>query len=174
MQTNPAATTTTVVTDKSHNNDDTTTTTTTNPVHPVLNFNNTPLPEYKDSYCKIIDNLFSPSECAELISLAESHAQWSQAAVHYGLGPTQNFVDLEYRNSERILLFDSDTASRIYNKLLPHIPEIIELASDIPYSKQIVGSSELKDFKYKLIGYVNHNNSEPEVQPIDDNIIPFS
>jgi hypothetical protein len=148
MQTSLAIATAVVI-DKSHNNDSITNTTNQ---HPALDFNRTPLPEYKNYYCKIIDNLFSPSECADLISLAESHAQWSQAAVHYGLGPTQNYVNLEYRNSDRILLFDSDAASRIYNKLLPHIPEVVELASDIPHSKEIVGSSQLEDFRYKLVG----------------------
>ncbi|EKM74873.1 hypothetical protein AGABI1DRAFT_65211 [Agaricus bisporus var. burnettii JB137-S8] len=146
MPSNPPTATTTTVVDNSSNDDQ------HSAIYPVLDFNKTPLPEYNGHYCKIIDDLFSPSECADLLALAESHTPWSQAAVHYGLGPTQNYVNLEYRNSERILLFDFDAASRIYNKLLPHITEVIELSSGIPYSKEIVGGSQLKGFKYKLIG----------------------
>ncbi|KAF5350088.1 hypothetical protein D9756_009251 [Leucocoprinus leucothites] len=121
-------------------------------VHPVLDFSDTPLPEYSHSYCKVIDDVFTPDECAELIALAESDAKWAQAAVHYGLGPSQNYVDTSYRNSERILRFDDKAAEKLFQKLLPYIPELKELKAGNPYSSKIVGAQVLKHFNLKLCG----------------------
>ncbi|KAJ3507536.1 hypothetical protein NLJ89_g6250 [Agrocybe chaxingu] len=103
--------------------------TNTTPVHaPVLDWSTTPLArDYPGHYVKILDNVFSSEECAELIVLAKSDAQWKQAAVHYGLGAHQNFIDTDYRNSERILRFDSATADKLYQKLLPYVQELVEI-----------------------------------------------
>jgi hypothetical protein len=125
--------------------------TTTN--HPLFDFSPT-LPEYSHSYCKIIDDVFTPDECAALIALAESDSQWVQAAVHYGIGPSDNYVDTSYRNSERILRFDEQAAQELFEKLLPYIPELKELKSGTPYSEKIAGTHILKTFRYKLFGCV--------------------
>ncbi|CAA7264488.1 unnamed protein product [Cyclocybe aegerita] len=103
--------------------------TNTDSVHaPVLDWSTTPLAtDYPGHYVKILDDVFSPGECAELIALAESDAQWKQAAVHYGLGAHQNYVDTDYRNSERILRFDNAAADKLYQKLLPCVQEIVEI-----------------------------------------------
>lgn len=123
--------------------------------HPVLDFTTTPLPEYAHSYCKIIDDVFTPEECTALIELAQLDNQWVQAAVHYGLGANQNYVDTSYRNSERILRFDNKAAENLFQKLLPYIPEIKELQSGIPYSQKVVGGAGLRKFKYRLVGWVH-------------------
>ncbi|KAF7761020.1 hypothetical protein Agabi119p4_10429 [Agaricus bisporus var. burnettii] len=65
---------------------------------------------------------------------------------------SQNYVDVEYHWPERTLLIDSDATLWIYSKSLPRIAEIVELASGIPFSKEIVGGSQLDGFKYKLVG----------------------
>jgi hypothetical protein len=123
--------------------------------YPVFDFSATPLPEYSHSYCKVIDDVFTPDECASLIALAESDTQWVQAAVHYGLGSTDNYVDTSYRNSERILRFDNKAAEQLFHKLLPLIPELMELKAGAPYSDAIAGTRVLRNFKYKLHGYIN-------------------
>ena len=95
---------------------------------PVFDFSNTPVADtYQGFYVKVIDDVFTPEECQELIALAESDAEWKQAAVHYGLGQHQNYVDTDYRNSQRILRFDKEAADKIYQKLLPYIPELVKI-----------------------------------------------
>src|SRR6266498_1755317 len=87
---------------------------------PVLDWSTTPLANvYAGHYVKIIDDLFTPEECAALIKLAESDAEWQQAAVHYGIGMDKSYVDTEYRNSERILRFDDAAAEQLYQKMPP-------------------------------------------------------
>lgn len=121
--------------------------------YPVFDFSTSALPRYTGYYCKIIDGVFSQEDCAKLIALAESDAKWQQAAVHYGLGAKDNYVDTEYRNSERILRFDHTAAEQLFQKLLPCITELNELRSGVPYSQSIVGAAALKKpLKYKLVG----------------------
>ncbi len=121
--------------------------------YPVFDFSTTVLPRYTGFYCKIIDGVFSQEDCASLIALAESGAKWKQAAVHYGLGAKDNYVDTDYRNSERILRFDHKAAEQLFQKLLPCIPELKELKPGVPYSEAILGGAALKKpFKYKLVG----------------------
>ncbi|KAF9530790.1 hypothetical protein CPB83DRAFT_850321 [Crepidotus variabilis] len=95
---------------------------------PVLDWASTDLAnDYAGHYVKIIDGVFSPEDCAELIKLAESDSKWKQAAVHYGMGADQNYVNTDYRNSERILRFDNDAAEKLYKKLLPYVHELVEV-----------------------------------------------
>ncbi|KAF8880308.1 hypothetical protein BD779DRAFT_1549538 [Infundibulicybe gibba] len=97
-------------------------------VPPIFDFSATPLAkDYTGCYIKVIDNVFTPQECADLIALAESDSKWEQAAVHYGLGPDQNYVDTEYRNSERILRFDHQAAEKMFQRLLPLVPELVQV-----------------------------------------------
>ena len=107
---------------------------------PVLDWSTTPLSRaYAGYYVKIVDNVFADEECTALIKLAESDAEWKQAAVHYGLRPDQNYVDTEYRNSERILRFDRDAAEKLYQKLLPYVQELVEIKKGGKWDK-IVGT----------------------------------
>ncbi|KAF8886450.1 hypothetical protein CPB84DRAFT_1685051 [Gymnopilus junonius] len=95
---------------------------------PVFDFSNTPVAKtYKGFYVKVLDDVFTSEECAELIALAESDSEWKQAAVHYGLQAHQQYVDTDYRNSQRILRFDHEAANRIYQRLLPYIPELVKI-----------------------------------------------
>ncbi|KAF8151503.1 hypothetical protein B0H34DRAFT_727924 [Crassisporium funariophilum] len=95
---------------------------------PVLDWTTTPLcNEYKGFYVKVIDDLFTSEECVALIALAESEDQWKQAAVHYGLAAHENYINTDYRNSERILRFDQPAAERLYQKLLPYVQEFAML-----------------------------------------------
>ncbi|KIL64789.1 hypothetical protein M378DRAFT_77855 [Amanita muscaria Koide BX008] len=110
---------------------------------PLLDFSSTPLAkDYPPDqfYIKVLDDVFTPDECRALITFAETglfnvtehintevEDPWKPAAVHYGLQAHQQYVDKEYRNSERILRFDHDVAAFIYNRLLPYIHEVVEI-----------------------------------------------
>jgi len=95
---------------------------------PVFDWSATPLErDYGGCYLKVLDDFFTSEECAALIALAESDQEWKQAAVHYGLEAHENYINTEYRNSERILRFDHDVAEKLYQRLLPYIQELVEI-----------------------------------------------
>ncbi|EFI27779.1 oxidoreductase [Coprinopsis cinerea okayama7 len=119
---------------------------------PVLDWSTTPLaPDYDGSYVKILDDVFEPWECDKLIALAESDAEWKQAAVHYGLRPDQNYVNTDYRNSERILRFDHDAAEKLYERLLPYVQELLEIKPGDKW-EGVVGPPGRVQGTWKLVG----------------------
>ncbi|KAF8162613.1 oxidoreductase [Crassisporium funariophilum] len=129
-------------------------TTTTTPLidAPVLDWSTTPLAQdHQGRYVKIIDDLFTPAECAALIALAESDAQWAQAAVNYGLAAHENYVNTDYRHSERILRFDREAAEGIYEKLKPYVQEFIELKAGDEW-EGIVGRKGNVSGTWTLVG----------------------
>ncbi|PPQ72682.1 hypothetical protein CVT24_012660 [Panaeolus cyanescens] len=107
---------------------------------------------YKKHYLKVIDNVFSDEECAALKALAQSDAQYTQAAVHFGLGKNDNYVDTDYRNSDRILRFDFKAAEEIYKRLRPYVEEIAEIRRGGRYEGIIGRPSSVEDGIYKLVG----------------------
>lgn len=120
---------------------------------PVFDFSNTPVAaEYTGYYVKVIDDVFSPEECAELIALAESDSEWEQAAVHYGLHPNEKSINLGYRNSLRILRFDDEAAEKIYQKLLPYIPEMVKIEPGDEW-EGIIGKKGHVKGTWELVGY---------------------
>ena len=92
-----------------------------------IDFSQTPLATpYSPFYAKIIDNVFTPNECADLIALASSAGDWSPAGLS-AEGPTQT-VHTNFRNSDRVLVINDEVSSRIYEKLRPLVDEICEIA----------------------------------------------
>jgi predicted 2-oxoglutarate/Fe(II)-dependent dioxygenase YbiX len=73
-------------------------------------------PDRRDAFAVIVDGLFSPSECEELIRQTEEIG-YSEALV----GGSQVRV-AEARNNWRCMIDDVDLAGRIYRKVLPYIP----------------------------------------------------
>ncbi|RXW15656.1 hypothetical protein EST38_g10201 [Candolleomyces aberdarensis] len=119
---------------------------------PVLDWSTTPVAhEYDGSYAKVIDDLFSSEECEALIALAESDAKWAQAAVHYGLEAHQQYVDTSYRNSERILRFDHEAAAVIFQRILPHVQELVEIKPGSPWETVISPPGRIQG-TWKLVG----------------------
>ncbi|KDR71619.1 hypothetical protein GALMADRAFT_794126 [Galerina marginata CBS 339.88] len=119
---------------------------------PIFDFSNTPLKDdYKGYYIKVIDNVYSPEECDELIALAESDDQWKQAAVHYGTGPTDNYVNTDYRNSQRILRFDKKAAEKIQERLMPYVPELVKIQPKDKW-ETIVGNPDELEGIWELAG----------------------
>ena len=127
---------------------------------PVFDWSTTPLAQnYDGHYVKVIDNLFTSEECAALIALAESDQEWKQAAVHYGLGAHENYINTEYRNSERILRFDHEAAEKMYQRLLPHIQELVEIKAGDKW-EGIIGRPGNVSGTWKLVGYVHPSSSK--------------
>ncbi|KAH6914764.1 hypothetical protein BKA70DRAFT_1383023 [Coprinopsis sp. MPI-PUGE-AT-0042] len=119
---------------------------------PVLDWSKTVLAsDYPNAYCKIIDNVFTDEECKALIDLAESGSQWKQAAVHFGLEAHEQYVNTEYRNSERILRFDHEAAEKLYQKLLPYVQELVEIKPGSQW-EGIVGVPGRVNGTWKVIG----------------------
>ena len=123
-------------------------------IAPVFDWSTTPLAHYYDGfYLKVIDDFLTSEECAALIALAESDDRWKQAAVHYGMGANENYVNTEYRNSERILRFDHEAAEKLYQRLLPYVQELVEIKRGDKW-ESIVGSPGRVKGTWKLVGYV--------------------
>ena len=121
---------------------------------PVFDWSTTPLARFYDGfYLKVLDNFFTSEECAALIALAESDDNWKQAAVHYGMGADENYVNTDYRNSERILRFDHEAAEKLYQRLLPYVQELVEIKRGDKW-ESIVGSPGRVKGTWKLVGYV--------------------
>ena len=119
---------------------------------PVLDWSTTPLArDYNGSYVKVIDDLFSAEECDSMIALAESGAKWTPAAVHFGLEAHQQYVDTEYRNSERILRFDHEAAETIFQRILPHVQELVEIKKGGPWETVVAPPGRIQG-TWNLVG----------------------
>ncbi|KAF8900894.1 hypothetical protein CPB84DRAFT_1708821 [Gymnopilus junonius] len=118
---------------------------------PVFDFSDTPVATYQGYYVKVLDDVFTPKECAELIALAESDAEWKQAAVHYGLQPDQQYVDTDYRNSQRILRFDHEAANKIYERLLPYVQELVKIEPGNEWERVVGPRGQVKE-TWELVG----------------------
>jgi hypothetical protein len=92
-----------------------------------VDFEKTPLPEYKDYYAVVIDNLLSKEECDDLIRLTEmsagahqegidvSNNGWKPAMVNAGVG--YEFLALDYRSSDRIIWDQKVIAGRLWARV---------------------------------------------------------
>ncbi|WEW59544.1 hypothetical protein PRK78_005018 [Emydomyces testavorans] len=88
-----------------------------------IDFSASPLPEYKDYYAVVLDNVLSPSECAQLLSLAEQSVvephpangdPWKPALVN--IGPGREVLQQEYRNSDRIIWDNEEVMRRLLDR----------------------------------------------------------
>jgi hypothetical protein len=95
-----------------------------------IDFTQAGLPVYAGFFAISIENLITPEECKALLAAAESTAErkWEQAMVNVG-GGEQKMV-LDTRNCGRIMLDDVEIASRIQDRIMPHLPkDIVTLTS---------------------------------------------
>ncbi|KAI1925518.1 hypothetical protein LOZ58_006001 [Ophidiomyces ophidiicola] len=85
-----------------------------------IDFATSPLHEYKDHYAVVLDNVLSPSECDELLSLAEQSVEepgddpWKPALVNVGAG--HEVLHTDYRNSDRIIWDNETVVSRLLSR----------------------------------------------------------
>jgi len=87
------------------------------PIVTPINFADTTLSHYDGFFSTVLDDVFTQEECSSLLSLASASAPWSPAGLS-AEGPTQT-VHSDFRNSERILYINSDSANMIYERLRP-------------------------------------------------------
>ncbi|KAG6856994.1 hypothetical protein H0H87_011088 [Tephrocybe sp. NHM501043] len=114
-----------------------------------LDISKTPLAnDYPNAFIKVLDNVFTAEECASFIALAQSDQEWQKAKITTSVG---EFVDLDYRNSDRILRFDHKTAREIYQRLLPYIQELLEIKAGDKW-ESVVGPRGQVSGTWKLLG----------------------
>lgn len=90
------------------------------------------LPEYAQSFAIAIKSLLTPEECSALLAAAESTSdgKWEQAMVNVGSGEQKMVIDT--RNCGRIIWDDMQLASRIQNRIMPHLPKDIVTLTNQP------------------------------------------
>ncbi|KAF8445347.1 hypothetical protein BGX38DRAFT_1330990 [Terfezia claveryi] len=106
------------------------------PTAHIIHFPTSPLSaSYTTHLALIIDHLFTPAECAALISLAESTGPWVPAEV-------DGRVAVNYRNSERIMRQDECAGEWIYERLGPWMRE---LGLEVLYEPRGEGEEEKEE-----------------------------
>lgn len=90
-----------------------------------IDFSTTVLPQYSGAYAVIIDNVLSPSECSQLLHLAEASVPpiergerdaWQPALVNIGGG--YEILEPDYRNSDRIIWDCQEVVNRLWDRCL--------------------------------------------------------
>ena len=98
-----------------------------------IDFKNSPLPEYKDLYAVVLDNVLTQTECDQLLHMAElstgAHLEehgdddaageskgWKKALVR--AGRRHEILAIEYRDSGRILWDEKEVVKRFFNRIL--------------------------------------------------------
>ncbi|CAE6446473.1 unnamed protein product [Rhizoctonia solani] len=92
-----------------------------------LDFVKLGLPEYEHKFAMVIDNLFTPEDCARYIAKVESEKEWEQAAIN--IAKNAQIVDTSYRNSSRILYDTEELAGEMFEKLRPYLKDIEHMDS---------------------------------------------
>ena len=87
-----------------------------------IDWSKTVIPEFGACYAVVLDNVLSPSECAELLRLAEASvpagqreadgSAWQPAMVNVGGG--YEMLASEYRNSDRIIWDQQEVVNRLW------------------------------------------------------------
>lgn len=112
-----------------------------------IDFRQTNLGQYEDFFAMVIDDLFTPSECAALLSVVQptDNKPWPPATVTAYNG-TQ-FVDLMSRDCGRIIHESQVLADALLHRILPHLPpEVVSLnnAPDITGQAAVVNKETWK------------------------------
>ena len=121
----------------------------------VIDFAKTPLPEYKDLYAVVLDNVLSRDECNQLLKMAEmsagAHTEgnevenngWVPAMVNAGIG--REFMATDYRNSDRIIWDNKVLVKRLWERVLQGegIKEYISKLEGEKY-RHVMGESMLR------------------------------
>lgn len=88
-----------------------------------IDFSQTPLAgAYTGFYATVVDDAFTPAECAALLARASADATW-----HSARADTPPEAVASFRVSERILRIDAEAADVIYARLAPFVDDITEL-----------------------------------------------
>lgn len=118
-----------------------------------IDFGNTVLPEYSGCYAVILDHVLSPSECAQLLQLAEDSvmdedkedgSSWRPALVNVGGGYEVEIP--HYRKSDRIIWDNQEIVDRLWARMAA-LPEIQEKLSTLP---GVAAEISVQDSKYEF------------------------
>ena len=104
-------------------------TTAPSPTKSKIDFAAKGIPQYKDAYAVILDDIFTEEECTELVAIASAANKgvWDRALVNVGGGRQAHLADI--RNCGRILYDNTELANRIWNRIKPHVPELLTIES---------------------------------------------
>jgi hypothetical protein len=93
-----------------------------------IDFENSPLPEYKRLYAVVLDDVLSQEECEQLLFMSEmsvgahrggnepENNGWKPAMVN--AGRNYEVLELDYRNSDRIIWDDHVIAQRLWDRIM--------------------------------------------------------
>jgi hypothetical protein len=90
-----------------------------------IEFADTPLTEYAGLQAYIIDDVLTSSECATLLSAAETSGSWERAMIQVGDGRQRQEDD--QRKCGRLIWDSSDVAQKIWDRVKVFVPEIAKL-----------------------------------------------
>lgn len=99
----------------------------------IIDFKKTNLGAYEDFFAMVIDDLFTPDECAALLSVVQPAGDdkpWPPATVTAYNG-TQ-FLDLASRDCGRIIHNSQTLADALLARIRPHIPPVVASLSNVP------------------------------------------
>ncbi|MCJ1471906.1 hypothetical protein MMC13_000547 [Lambiella insularis] len=93
-----------------------------------VDFTQTKLPEYAPLYAVVLDDVFTASECAQLVAAVESRTggTWEAAMV----GREKQELMLDVRNCGRFIWDDRQLAEKILDRVKLSVPEIEVLANN--------------------------------------------
>lgn len=121
----------------------------------VIDFANSPLPEYKKCYAVVLDNVLSQEECNMLLHMAEQSAGghrddpavanngWKPAMIN--AGPGHEYFHPGYRNSDRIVWDQELITERLKTRVF-QVKEIQEYLSTLEGEKYypVIGDSAIQ------------------------------
>ncbi|GAP83015.1 putative oxidoreductase domain-containing protein [Rosellinia necatrix] len=121
--------------------------------HTAIDFKSSVLPEYEGCYAVVLDHVLSPTECAQLIKLAEDSvveedreegSPWRPALVNVGGGYEVEIP--HYRKSDRIIWDNQDIVDRLWARM-GHLPEIKDKLMTLP---GVAADTSAQDHKYEF------------------------
>ena len=94
------------------------------PTKTLIDFAQTPVPEYAKDYAVIIDNALTKAECDQLVRAAEARTdgEWEQAMINIGGGMQRLATDT--RDCGRIIWDDFEIVEKIWQRVKHLVPEI--------------------------------------------------
>ncbi|KAF7973625.1 hypothetical protein HWV62_14810 [Athelia sp. TMB] len=84
-----------------------------------IDFKSSPIPEYDGCYATVLENVLSPSECAQLLRLAEASSPtggWAPALLN--VGPGYEMLAKDVRFHDRIIWDNEEIVKRIWDRCL--------------------------------------------------------
>ncbi|KZP11707.1 hypothetical protein FIBSPDRAFT_800030 [Athelia psychrophila] len=110
-----------------------------------IDFSSSPLPEYDGCYAVVLENVLSPSECAQLLRLAEASSPtggWGPAMLNVGAGHEVLATDVRFH--DRIVWDHDEIVRRIWDRCLKAdgIAEDLSTIVDKPFVTG-VGAAEI-------------------------------